>query len=442
METRDDYPARLRQHISQPWFDRLPPESQRFIREKASIHRLSFQEVKIACEAALDLDMWGEKPLASWWTEQEAEGPRMTKAVLFERLKSWLQELKESPKSYPDGGMNPPRPVPLEVISKERPNNIVGMCPVASEDTVCCNLRTIDAVENCGFGCSYCTIQTFYDDRVVIDSRLAEKLEKLELDPSRLYHFGTGQSSDSLMWGNQKGLLDRLSDFAARHPKVLLELKTKSKNVAYFLDRTTPPNLVPSWSMNTPTIIRNEEHFTASLPERLSAARRVADRGVLIAFHFHPLVYYENWDRDYIDVVNRITSGFDEEEVLFVSFGSVTFIKPVIRAIRERGRPTKMLQMELVPGPKGKLSYPDSIKEEMFSSVYQAFSSWHGKVFMYLCMEKGSLWKSTFGFVYPSNEAFETDFLGKVFSKIDRHRPPEEKNAKAQRRKGAKPETE
>ena len=308
------------------------------------------------------------------------------------------------------------------------------MCPVASEDTVCCNLRTIDAVENCGFGCSYCTIQTFYDDQVVIDSRLAEKLENLELDPDRFYHLGTGQSSDSLMWGNQQGLLEQLSDFAARHPNVLLELKTKSKNVAFFLERTTPPNLVLSWSMNTPTIIRNEEHFTASLPERLSAARRVADCGVRVAFHFHPLVYYENWAQDYGNVAKQVTETFDVDEVLFVSFGSVTFIKPVIRAIRERGRPTKMLQMELVPGPKGKLSYPDSVKAEMFAAAYQAFSPWHSEVFMYLCMEKAELWKSTFGFTYPSNEAFETDFGRKVFEKIENRKNLNAETRESQRR--------
>ncbi len=438
METRDDYQARLLQHISQPWFERLPPASRRFIRQTASVYRFSFQEVKIACEAAIDLEMWGEKSLAAWWTEQETKSSkhaRAAKAELFGRLHERLNELRRAPKSYPESGLEPPRPVRLEVVSQRREKNIVGMCPVASEDTVCCNLRTIDAIENCGFGCSYCTIQTFYEDQVIIDSRLAEKLENLELDPDRFYHLGTGQSSDSLMWGNQQGILEQLSDFAARHPNVLLELKTKSKNVAFFLERTTPPNLVLSWSMNTPTIIRNEEHFTASLPERLSAARRVADCGVRVAFHFHPLVYYENWAQDYGNVAKQVTETFDVDEVLFVSFGSVTFIKPVIRAIRERGRPTKMLQMELVPGPKGKLSYPDSVKAEMFAAAYQAFSPWHSKVFMYLCMEKAELWKSTFGFTYPSNEAFETDFGRKVFEKIENRK---NLNAETQSRKDAK----
>jgi spore photoproduct lyase len=292
------------------------------------------------------------------------------------------------------------------------------MCPVASEETVCCNLRTIDAVENCGFGCSYCTIQTFYDANVVIDADLKEKLNTIELDSQRLIHLGTGQSSDAMMWGNQHGLLDALRDFAEDRPNVLLELKTKSKNVAYLLERDIPPNMVPSWSLNTPTIIENEEHFTASLDERLSAARRVADRGIKVAFHFHPLVFYENWKRDYVEITGELIRQFQPNEVAFVSFGSVTFIKPVIQAIRRRARPTKMLQMDWVPGAKGKLSYPEPIKQAMFAAAYEALTPWHGEVFMYLCMEKAELWRSTFGFAYESNEQFEADFCRKVFEKI------------------------
>jgi spore photoproduct lyase len=293
------------------------------------------------------------------------------------------------------------------------------MCPVASEETVCCNLRTIDAVENCGMGCSYCAVQTFYGDEVVFDAKLKEKLEAIELEDDRFYHIGTGQSSDALMWGNQHGLIDDLCDFARAHPNVLLEFKSKSKNVAYFLKHPTPPNIVLSWSLNTPTVIRNEEHFSASLEQRLRAARQVADRGIKLAFHFHPMVHYDCWQEDYAALAAAVTEQFDPSEVLFISLGSVTFIKPVIKALRQRATPTKMLQMEMVPGAKGKLSYPHELKVEMFGHMYEAFAPWQDDVFFYLCMEQASLWHSTFGFAYETNEAFEIEFGRRVRMKWD-----------------------
>jgi spore photoproduct lyase len=77
-----------------------------------------------------------------------------------------------------------------------------------------------------------------------------------------------------------------------------------------------------------------------------------------------------------------------------------------------------MLQMELVRGPKGKLSYPDPLKQDMFRHIHETMAPWHGRVFTYLCMEKAEIWLSTFGSVYGSNEEFEQDFGRKVLGKL------------------------
>lgn len=400
-------------------FSELDQKHRELVHELASRYRLTFQELKLLCEAAQDLAMWGETSLVEWWREEQPTlANRASKEKFLQTLESRMHSLRSGAKSYPREGLDKPAPFTLRPTVESSDKTIVGMCPVASEETVCCNLRTIDAVENCGFGCSYCSIQTFYGDEVVFDARLAAKLESVELDPSRFYHFGTGQSSDSLMWGNQNGVLDALCEFARKRPNVLLELKTKSKNVEYFLRHKTPPNVVLSWSLNTPTVIENEEHFTASLSERLSAARRVADRGIKVAFHFHPLVYHENWRRDYTAVAKRLMEELSADDVVFLSFGTVTFTRRIVNALRKRGRSTKMLQMEMEPAAKGKLSYPVRIKTEMFGAMYESLAPWHEDVFMYLCMEKRELWEATFGRAYDSNEAFEADFGRQVSRKL------------------------
>ena len=394
-----------------------------FIRHLAPRYRFTFQELKRLNDAALDLQMWGEGGLSQWWEQYDAAASgssRDHKKRLLRQLDEWLRELAAAPKSYPLDGLPRPQNNNTRPVVRDSNKSIIGMCPVASEETVCCNLRTIDAVENCGMGCSYCAVQTFYDGDITFDSRFAEKLAAVELEPDRFYHIGTGQSSDSLMWGNQHGSLDTLCDFAQSHPGVLLEFKSKSKNVSHFLARPVPPNIVLSWSLNTPMISDNEEHFTATLEQRLSAARQVADRGIKVAFHFHPIVYYDTWRADYGEVARQVMGTFEPQEVLFLSFGTVTFIKPVIQAIRRHGHSTKMLQMEMVPGAKGKLSYPEKVKAELFSHLHQSFEAWHGEVFMYLCMEPASMWMSTFGSAYESNEAFEADFARQVQLKLGR----------------------
>ena len=85
-------------------------------------------------------------------------------------------------------------------------------------------------------------------------------------------------------------------------------------------------------------------------------------------------------------------------------------IRPVAREIRRRGGETKILQMEMATDPHGKLTYPDSRKVELFRHLYGAFRPWHKEVFIYLCMEKSSIWEAVFGRSYASNADFDKDF--------------------------------
>jgi spore photoproduct lyase len=408
------YSEKLRRLEAGTLLPHLDPESREFVRRAARAHRFTFQELRRVAEVARDLEMWREEPLAAWWRRAEdatrGEGRERKKALLA-RLERHMRRLAAAAKAYPAEELaGPPRRrVRLERRSTEA--EVLGLCPAYSEQTVCCGLRTLDAVRGCAFGCSYCTIQTFYGEVAELEDGLAEKLAALELDRDRLYHIGTGQASDSLVWGNRNGLLDALLGFARRHPNVVLELKTKSDNVRPLLSRPDlPANVLCSWSLNTGTVIRNEEHGTASLERRRAAARRLADRGSPVGFHFHPMVFYDGWREEYAEVAARLLATFSPPDVRFVSMGAVTFIKPVVREIRRRGGETKILQMDLVPDHHGKLTYPDEIKVRLFRHLFECLAPWHAEVFFYLCMEAAPTWRRTLGRAYPTNAEFEQAF--------------------------------
>jgi spore photoproduct lyase len=415
--------ARLDEQLAAAGLDRLAPQQQLFLRQQALAYRFTQQELRQLCDIAADLSMWNAGPIDRVWPPGPVKqlGPKQRRQIVLQQIRVEWQRLQGTPPHYPeipvDNGYSAERIKRVEV-EKERLG--LGWCPVASPRTRCCNLMTLDAVENCGFDCSYCSIQSFYHgDEVRFDSRFAEKLAQLEIDPNRTYHIGTGQSSDSLMWGNQAGILDALLDFAERHPNVILELKTKSKNINHLLKREVPANVLCTWSLNPQTLIENEEHLTACLDDRLKAARKLADRGVVVGFHFHPMIRYDKWREDYGELFQRLTSEFDADEVALVSLGTLTYIKPVIKQLRARpGFQSKVLQMPMVEA-EGKLSYPDEIKLEMFSFAYQSLALWHDKVFFYLCMENSRLWQPVFGFDYPDNEAFETAMKEHYLRKID-----------------------
>ena len=399
--------------IKSTYFKKLHVETQNFIKDKAYEFKLSFQQLRIIIEMANDLQMWNEKSLIELWPEHSHA------KVSLQRLTKIYNTIKNRPKSYKDFNPNILRSEQkFSFVAKEKDGFGLGMCPVASEETRCCNLMTLDAIESCGFDCSYCTIQSFYkQDKITFDSSFKDKLKTLKLDPNKMYHIGTGQSSDSLMWGNREGVLDALFDFARKNKNVILEFKTKSDNIKYFLENDIPKNIMCTWSLNTTTIIENEEHLAASLEKRINSARALADKGVIVGFHFHPIVQYDNYLNEYKEVYDTLTDTFKPEEVSLISMGTLTFIKPVIQKLRNRNFQSKILQMPF-DDAAGKASYPLDIKEEMFKHAFESFKPWHNKVYFYLCMEDHSLWKKCFNYEYNTNADMERDMISSYCSKL------------------------
>jgi spore photoproduct lyase len=184
------------------------------------------------------------------------------------------------------------------------------------------------------------------------------------------------------------------------------------------LENDVPKNIICTWSLNTQTIIDNEEHLTASLDERINSARKLSDKGVLVGFHFHPIVQYKNYLDEYKLVYDRLQRDFTTDEVVLISMGTLTFIKPVMKQLREREMKTKILQMPFET-INGKQSYSIETKKEMIKHAYDSFSSWHGKVYFYMCMEAHSLWKDVFGYEFVNNDEMEHAMKTSYWSKID-----------------------
>ncbi len=402
-------------------FSKLSKNEQEFIKKFALDFPLSFQEIRNLIIIANDIDIWDEGSIVNFidLPKDDIKDKKQAAKKILKKLYQKYEELKNRPNSYEEFSSKEeyhPRGVTTKTIEK---NSLgLGQCPVASERTRCCNLFTLDAVESCGFDCSYCSIQSFYNqNQVIFDKNFAKKLKNIKLDPNKRYHIGTGQSSDSLMWGNKEGVLDAVMEFARKNQNIILEFKTKSDNIKYLLENELPKNIIVTWSLNTPIIIENEEHLTAKLDKRIQAARKVANKGIKVGFHFHPIVEYEGYLEDYKKIYETLQEKFTPDEVAMVSFGTLTFIKPVLKQIRAREFKSKIYQIPLVD-VEGKLSYPLKTKVQMFKTSYKAFKSWHGKVFFYLCMEPHSLWRECFGYEYKNNEEFENDMLENYFKKV------------------------
>ena len=404
-------------------YETLSREHQTFINELSKIYSFTFQELKILMEQAIDLKSWNEIDIKDLWNSFEEKFSKLDKKNGKKKILSLINktyfEIKNSPINYKK---NIPQKIITPTIKHNYISNtstIFGFCPVSSKETLCCNLRTLDAVHGCEFACNYCALKSTYtENQVTFHENLDYLLDNIKLNQNKKYHVGTGQSSDALSWGNKDDLLFKLFCFARKNKNIFLELKTKSNNISYLFERKIPENVFPSFSLNPQIIIENEELLTASLDQRLIAAKELAQKGIKVAFHFHPIIIYEGWKKDYGDLVKTLISDFSPSDILFISLGTLHFPKPVLKKIRFSSSNSKIYKIPFTQNPEKKYTYPYDKKMEMFSFVYEAFKPWHSKVFFYLCMEIREFWNDLFGYSFKNNEEFEEKLLEEISKKI------------------------
>src|SRR3990167_9039475 len=307
-----------------PLKDTLPLEGMGFLQGLFEKYRLTFQQTKKISEALVELRDWKQDLYKNWYLPNK---PFASRDQLWKSFCSFYEATKALPPHYPP---TPERPLPkqhFEMINSTLTSAPFTLCPTESSDWLCCGLHNINLVENCNLGCSYCALQDLYPEKTIqIADDILERLRSIHLDATQCYRITTGEYSDSLLWGNRNGLLEHLSDFAKKNPNALVELKTKSINTPWLVGnyKHLPKNLTVSWSLNPQVVIDNEEAATPSLNARLKAARQLADLGIKIGFHFHPLLNFDRAVQEYEALGKQMAVSFQPHEIALVSFGTLS----------------------------------------------------------------------------------------------------------------------
>jgi len=281
-------------------------------------------------------------------------------------------------------------------------------CP-GSDGQVCCNYFVINFASNCPMECSYCYLQEYLADNPAlkvfsnVDDLVAETHALLSRHRGFFFRIGTGEITDSLALDPYIGFSREVVPFFAEQPNVLLELKTKSDKVEGLLGLDPKGRVVVSWSMNPQRVIDADEHLTASLEERLAAARRCQEAGYKLAFHFDPMIEYPGWEGDYRAMVERIFSVVDHRRVAWLSMGVLRETPGLKRIMRRRFSSTRLLSGEQVLCPDGKMRYFQPLRVAMYRKMLGWIREASPTVFVYLCMESREVWEQVFGFA-PSCE--------------------------------------
>lgn len=333
-------------------------------------------------------------PEAVWIERTEVDTPLAS--AVRQRFGGPIEYFDGAPPWRPDSVFAGKR----ALVLKRHRGEFLRHCPAGTAGVVCCNYLVVNLVSNCPMDCTYCFLQAYVADAPAltaytnVGAALADVDAVLRAHPERSFRIGTGGLSDSLALDPLTALSRELVPFFAARPNALLELKTKTDWVGELLDLDHGGRVVVSWSVNAEAVVARDEPGTATLAERLAAARRVRGAGYRVGFHFDPLVEFDGWEADYAGVIEAIAGAVDPAGIAWISLGSLRLTPALAEAVRRRVPAPLVLGAELVRCADGKARVWRGLRLRMYRSLVQRIRKALGDVPLYLCMEPPAVWNS------------------------------------------------
>lgn len=272
-------------------------------------------------------------------------------------------------------------------------------CPGTTQGYLCCGYQILTPLTGCGMYCRYCVLQAYLENQAQVVFDNFADLEREVRDKlgawNGVVRFGTGEFGDSLFLEDKLRLSEKIASLLDPFPNALVEFKTKSTNIRGLAKIKNPQKVVIGFSVNTPRMISLFENDTATFEDRLAAARRCLDMGFWIAFHFDPILWYPEWEREYLDVVSRILGTvFDTSRIAWWSLGGFRSSPALKAALKKTNDHLPLFAMgELVQGEDGKIRYYRPIRVEFYSAIREGVEKCDDSIPLYLCMESPEVWE-------------------------------------------------
>ncbi len=307
------------------------------------------------------------------------------------------------------------------LILKEFHGRKFQKCP-GSQNVICCNYYLLNTCFNCLFDCTYCFLNGYLNSYGITQFVNLDELPELMTEHAsktgRIVRIGTGEFTDSLMFDEVTGIAQSLIEKVAPYKNIFLEFKTKSGSVSHLCGIAGKGNTVIAWTLNTPRNINLYEKGTADFNERLDAAVSAQKAGFLTAFHFDPIIKYDEFLEDYNDLINCMGKRLDPERIAWISLGCFRYTQGFKDIIKHKFPGEQLTVEEMFPGIDGKFRYLKSERRDIYSFFYERLKSLFPSAYIYFCMESADVWETVTGINFASSEELEEAIglsLGKNF---------------------------
>lgn len=246
---------------------------------------------------------------------------------------------------------------------------------------------------NCIYHCDYCYLQGMYPSgHVVVFVNLEDYFSELEaLLKEHPVYLCVSYDTDLLALEQTFSFVSRWLSFAAKHPDLTLEIRTKSGNPGIFqalADLFTgkehqKEQIIFAWTVSPEPLCRITEHGAASLQLRLTALQAAKQAGFSVRLCFDPMLFHDHWKEHYSTLVDHVFSILSPDSLYDVSIGVFRISTDYIKNMRKKRPDSALVQYPYIT--ENGVSHYGTLSEEMVHYL-------QNKLLFYLPAEKIFVW--------------------------------------------------
>ncbi len=263
----------------------------------------------------------------------------------------------------------------------------------------CCPYYKLVPVSNgCPYYCTYCYLAFVYRKfnpfiKININyDTMFRQIRKTLAHSCSKSSFNMGEMLDSLALDHITNLTTMLVPFFADFSKAYLMLLTKSSNIDNLLSVEPNKQTVISWSLNSQQVIDTYELGTASLDERIKAAKLCQERGYRIRFRIDPGILYPNWQTGYGVLIQKTLIATKPENI---TLGMLRLLPGHFRLAKETygNRAKKLCDHTFMKGASdGKVRFLSKQRIEFYNFLIDTIHSFDRNISIGLCRETPEIW--------------------------------------------------
>ena len=273
------------------------------------------------------------------------------------------------------------------IILAKKQNNFIHPTPENFGITNCDNYY-FSHMLNCPYDCRYCFLQGMFNSAnyviFVNYEDFQEEILKIDQSNNKIKYFFSGYDADSLAFDQITKFSINFIPFFNKLNNSYLELRTKSAQISNLL-KFPPSDRIILASSFTPKAISNKiEYKVADFDQRLINLVKIAQYGYKIGIRLDPLIYCENFEDLYNDLIDHIFNLIPQSQIHSVSIGKLRFPIKMYDKIHKLYPKEPLLHYKLVKDNKY-VSYNKEIEKFMFDIVEKQLTKFIDKSFIFKC---------------------------------------------------------